>query len=139
MGAPLPLAWTLQAVASALALAATAWTFWRRRDPLLSAAMLLTASLLFVPYAFNYDMAALTAVLALLRERADNERIDRALILAVWAMPVVMMFGFFPGIAGSALALLAFGNRLFQRLRKEEAAQSSSAGSPSSAAVLSIT
>ncbi len=139
MGAPLPLAWTLQAVASALALAATVWTFWRRRDPLLSAAMLLTASLLFVLYAFNYDMAALTAVLALLRERADNERIDRALILAVWAMPVVMMFGFFPGIAGSALALLAFGNRLFQRLRKEEAAQSSSAGLPSSAAVLSIT
>ena len=141
MNAPLPLAWALQAITSALALAATVWTFWRKRDPLLSAALLFTASLLFTPYAFNYDMAALMAVLALMAQRADNQRIDRTLILALWALPVAMMFGFFPGIAGSALMLLAFGNRLFQRLRNAEIVQpsASSAGLSSSATVLSIT
>ncbi len=138
MNAPLPLAWSLQIVASALALAATVWTFRQRRDPVLSAAMLLTASLLFTPYAFNYDMAALVAVLALMRERQDNAPADVALILAVWAMPVVMMFGFFPHIAGSALVLLALGYRLFQRLRAAEALQPSAALA-SSATVLSIT
>jgi hypothetical protein len=78
-------------------------------------------------------------VLALMCARSDNENIDRALILAVWAMPVVMMFGFFPKIAGSALVLLALGNRLFQRLRKAEALHASSAVLASSATVLSIT
>jgi hypothetical protein len=138
MHAPLPLAWTLQAITSALALVATVWTFWKKRDPLLSIAMLLTASLLFTPYAFNYDMTALTAVLALMTARADNTRADRALILTVWAMPVVMMFGFFPGIAGSALVLLAFGHRLFRRLGETQPS-ASSAGAANSAAVLSIT
>jgi alpha-1,2-mannosyltransferase len=124
MGAQLPLAWTLQAITSLTALAATIWTFWRPRDPLLSAAMLLTASLLFTPYAFNYDMAALIAILAKLRERPDNTRADTALILAVWLLPVVMMFGFFIKMAGSTLVLLAFGNRIFERLRKQDIAQS---------------
>ncbi len=136
MDAPLPLAWALQALVSVIALAATVWTFWRPRDPLLSAAMLLTASLLFTPYAFNYDMAALVAILARLRERPDNTHADTALILAVWLLPVVMMLGFFIKMAGSALVLLAFGGRIFERLRKQEAMQSQNIAVP---AVLSAT
>ncbi len=86
MGAPIEFAWALQAVMSALALAVTLWTFAKKRDPMLSNAMLLVASILVTPYSFNYDMAALIAVLAQLRLRADNERVDVMLILAVWVL-----------------------------------------------------
>ena len=107
MGAPDVVAWALQAVAAVTALAAVAWTFCKRREPMLSNAMLLAASLLVTPYSFNYDMAALIAVLA---QRCvcglDNSRItDTALILIVWMLPVVMMLGFFVKLAGSALVL----------------------------------
>ena len=118
MGAPLEFAWVLQALASALALAAIVWTFRKKRDPMLSNAMLLVASLLVTPYSFNYDMAALIAVLAQMRLRPDNERVDLVLILAVWMLPAVMMLGFFVHVAGSALVLLALGNRLFERLKQ---------------------
>jgi len=121
MGASLDFAWALQAVTSALALAATVWTFRKTRDPMLSNAMLLVASILVTPYSFNYDMAALIAVLAQLRLRPDNERVDVMLILAVWMLPAVMMLGFFVHLAGSALILLALGNRLFERLRQTAA------------------
>ncbi len=46
-----------------------------------------------------------------MRLRPDNERIDVVLILAVWMLPAVMMLGFFVHVAGSALVLLALGNR----------------------------
>jgi hypothetical protein len=32
------------------------WAFWRRRDPVLSNALLITAAFAATPYAFNYDM-----------------------------------------------------------------------------------
>jgi hypothetical protein len=117
MGAPDAVAWGLQAMTSAIALAAVIWTFHKRRDPMLSNAMLLAASLLVVPYSFNYDMAALIAVLAQMRFRPDNTRVDTAMILIVWMLPVLMMLGFFVKLAGSALVLLALMNRLFERLR----------------------
>ncbi len=121
MGAPDAVAWALQAVTSAIALTAVIWTFRKRRDPMLSNAMLLAASLLVVPYSFNYDMAALIAVLAQMRLRPDNTRIDTALILIVWMLPLVMMLGFFVKLAGSALVLLVLMNRLFERMKQEDA------------------
>jgi hypothetical protein len=133
MGAPLSVAWALQAIVSVIALGATVWTFLKRRDPLLSAALLLTASLLVTPYAFNYDMAALIAVLARLGMRSGNERVDVVLILAVWMLPVVMMLGFFVQIAGSTLVLLALLNRLVERLRQPAIAPILSPGVVSSA------
>jgi alpha-1,2-mannosyltransferase len=121
LGLPLTVAWVVQGIASVLSLAAVVWTFWKTRDPMLSTALLLTASLVFTPYAFNYDMPALMIVLAQLRERADNDRTDVKFILAVWVLPVVMMVvGLFGNITGSALVLLAFGNRMLQRLRAWE-------------------
>jgi hypothetical protein len=124
MGAPDAVAWVLQAVTAVTALAAVVWTFRKRRDPMLSNAMLLAASLLVTPYSFNYDMAALIAVLAQIRLRPGNSRIDTALILIVWMLPVVMMLGFFVHLAGSALVLLVLMNRLFERLRQADAVPS---------------
>ena len=121
LGLPLQIDWILQGIVSALSLAAVIWTFWRRRDPMLSAALLLTASLVFTPYAFNYDMAALTILLAQLRERTDNTRTDTKFILAIWVLPVVMMVvGLFGNVTGSALLLIGFGYRLIQRLREQQ-------------------
>lgn len=138
MGSPLELAWALQALVSVATVAVVIWTFWRPRDPLLSIAILLTGSLLVTPYAFNYDMAALTIVLVKLRERGNNEATDRRLILAVWLLPVAMMFGLVPKIAGSVFVLLAFGARLLQRLALQSS-KASSSPVEASAATVSIT
>ena len=69
---------------SAAAVAAVIWTFWRRRDPVLSMALLITATFLVTPYSLNYDMVVLGWVAALLRQRQGNEPVDHYLIVAVW-------------------------------------------------------
>jgi alpha-1,2-mannosyltransferase len=136
VGLPLDIAWTLQALMSGAAIAATVWTFRCRRDPLLSTAMLLVSLLLVTPYAFNYDMAALTVILVKLRERADPA--GNWLILALWLMPITMMLDFLPKVPGSALVPLGLGIWLFSELRKEAAAHSAVSASVS-ASTVSIT
>lgn len=108
----------VQLPVSALAMSAVIWTYWRRRDPLLSMAMLFAASLLFTPYAFDYDMMGLTVVLAWLHLKTDGDAIDRTFILALWVLPIAMIpLGFLAHCAVSALLLLAFMNRLRMRLQ----------------------
>jgi alpha-1,2-mannosyltransferase len=87
---PLDVAWALQIATSLAAVAAVAWTYWRRRDPTLSTALLVTASFLVTPYAFNYDMVVFGWVIALLREKGGAPLDDR-LALAVWTLPVTAM------------------------------------------------
>src|SRR5262245_19921713 len=53
-GLGLGIAWTAQIVVSVLAIAAVIWTYVQRRDAELSTALLVTASFLVTPYAFNY-------------------------------------------------------------------------------------
>jgi hypothetical protein len=116
---PLDIAWALQIATSIAAVAAVAWTYWRRRDPVLSAALLVTASFLVTPYAFNYDMVVFGWVVALLREKGGAPLDDR-LALAVWTLPVMaMVMGLF-AIPGSALVLVAFAARLLWRLKEPE-------------------
>jgi alpha-1,2-mannosyltransferase len=113
---PLDVAWALQIAMSLLAVAAVVWTYWRRRDPVLSVALFVTASFLVTPYAFNYDMVVFGWVLALLRERGGTPLDDR-LAMAVWTLPVTaMLLGLF-GIPGSAAVLAAFAGRLLWRLK----------------------
>jgi len=59
----------------------------RRRDPLESAGVLLTASVLVSPYAFAYDMVVFGWLIAMLWPR----RPDRLLLLAVWTLPLTML------------------------------------------------
>jgi alpha-1,2-mannosyltransferase len=88
-------AWAVQAVSSCCALAAVIWTFWRRRDPVLSQALLVSATFLFSPWMLNYDMVVFGWVIALLRTREDETYADHALSLAVWTLPILMFpFGF---------------------------------------------
>jgi alpha-1,2-mannosyltransferase len=111
---PIPLAWALQAVMSAAAVAAVCWTFWRRRDETLSIALFVTASFLVTPYAFNYDMVVFGWVIALLRERGGTAFDDR-LAMLVWTLPITTLIGL-AGIPGSSLVLAAFAARLLWRL-----------------------
>ena len=72
----------------ARALAMVVWTFWRRRDPVLSMALFVTATFLFSPWMLNYDMVVFGFVVALLRQRDDNTPADHRLALVVWTLPV---------------------------------------------------
>jgi hypothetical protein len=113
---PLEVAWALQALTSLAAVAAVVWTYWRKRDPVLSVALFVTATFLVTPYAFNYDMVVFGWVLALLRDKGGTPFDDR-LAMAVWTLPITaMLLGLF-GIPGSAAVLAAFAARLLWRLK----------------------
>jgi len=110
-------AMAVQLPVSLAALGMVIWTFRRPRDPLLSTAMLLSAALVFTPYAFNYDMVGLTLVLLQLRQRADNDAIDMLFILALWLLPVgMMLFAALTHIGVGPILISAFMWRLWQRM-----------------------
>lgn len=118
MGLPLEIGWAAQMLETAFALAAVGWTFWRRRDPVLSLALLVTAIFMVTPYSLCYDMVVLGFVLALLRQRDDNAALDHALILVTWALPVLMMVtGILLHLPLAIVVLPAFAGRLLWRLR----------------------
>jgi hypothetical protein len=123
MHLPLAAAWAIQYATAALALAAVVWTYWKRRDPALSLALFVTATFLFTPYILNYDMVMFGFVVALLRDRPDNTMRDHWLLLAVWSLPVTMMFAGAIGIPLAPIVLIAFAcwllRRLVQRNRRE--------------------
>jgi len=120
IGLPDEWAWVVQAVSSCCALGAVIWTFWRRRDPVLSQALLVTATFLFSPWMLNYDMVVFGWVVALMRARADERPLDHGLALAVWMLPILMLpFGF--SHVPIALAVLPlFAARLVWRLAHGE-------------------
>ncbi len=123
VGLPLGVAWVAQAVVSAAAMAAVVWTFRRRRDPVLSTALLITAMFLMTPYALNYDMVVLGWVLALLRQREGNEPLDHNLIIAVWTLAATMMLAGLIHIPLAMPVLAAFAARLVWRLWRAEVRQ----------------
>jgi hypothetical protein len=120
MDLPAGLAWTMQGLVGAAALAAVAWTFWRRRDPALSLSFLITATFLVTPYILNYDMVVFGFVVALLRQRDDNTRRDHWLMLAVWTLPVTMMFAAVVHVPLAPIVLITFAYRLLWRLAQPD-------------------
>ena len=111
---------SLQALISLAAIAALIWTFWRRRDVDLSNALLVTATFLVTPYAFNYDMVVFGWVIIRLMDRSDNQPLDWVLMLAIWALPFATVPLGIAGLPLSFLPLLAFGLRLLQRMQNLE-------------------
>lgn len=127
LGLSASVAWAAQAIESAFALSAVVWTFYRRRDHVLSLCLLVTAIFLFTPYSYCYDMVVLVWVIALLRQRNDNAPLDHCLILLVWALPVAMMLiGVTLHIPLGIIVLPAFAGRLLWRLARAPAASQSS-------------
>src|SRR5262249_11001405 len=106
----------VQAVLSAITVAAVTWTFWRRRDRDLSNVLLVTASFLVTPYVFNYDMVVFGWVILKLIQRPDNDAWDYTLMLAVWAVPFLTVPIGMAGIPLSCLPAAALGARLVWRI-----------------------
>jgi hypothetical protein len=134
IGLPVSVGWAVQALAAGLTVVAVIWTFWRRRDPALSTAFLVTSIFLVTPYAMNYDMVVFGWVLALLRQRASQEPIDHYLVMAVWTLPVSMMLGGLACIPLGPLVLSAFAARLLWQLAQEKQSLSRAAGAAEPAA-----
>jgi hypothetical protein len=130
VGLPLSIDWLVQAITSAAALLMVVWTFWRKRDPVLSLALFVTATFLFSPWMLNYDMVVFGFVIARMRERADNEATDQWLMLAVWALPVAMLLFGAARIPIAMVVLPAFAARLLWRLWRGEAEVAAPAGAP---------
>jgi hypothetical protein len=128
---PMGLAWTLQAVVSVAAVAAVVWAYWKPRDPLLSRALLITATFVVTPYVFNYDMVVFGWLFAGLAARRDNAIWDYALMFLVWTLPVTTIVLGLLGIPGSALAFAALVGRLACRLRQSPRAYGLAAAAPS--------
>jgi alpha-1,2-mannosyltransferase len=117
-GLPLATAIIAQALLSAAAIAGVVWTFRRRRDPVLSNALFITAIFAATPYAFNYDMVVFGFVAITLINRTDNEPLDYWLLLAVWTVPFLTVPIGMAGVPASCLPIAALGGRLLWRLRK---------------------
>ena len=120
-------AWVVQAVVSAGAFGAVVWTFWRKRDPVLSQALLVTATFLFSPWILNYDMVVFGWIVALLRQRGDETLVDQCLSLALWMLPILMFPLGFAHIPSALLILPLFAARLLWRLAHSTSEQASSA------------
>jgi alpha-1,2-mannosyltransferase len=113
---PLGVAWAIQYAGTAFAFAAVVWTYWKRRDQNLSLALFVTATFLFTPYILNYDMVMFGFVVAQLRDRAGNTMRDHWLLLAVWSLPVTMMFAGAIWIPLAPVVLIVFACWLLRRL-----------------------
>jgi len=116
MNLPVQVAWAMQGLVAALALAAVVWAYWKRRDPALSLALFVTATFVVTPYILNYDMVVFGFVVALLRDRAENTKLDHWLLIAVWTLPGTMMLAAVGWIPLAPIVLIAFAGRLVWRL-----------------------
>lgn len=90
LGASNAVAWMVQIPFTTGAFAAVVWAFAKRRDPILVAGILLTASVLAGPYAFAYDMVIFGWLIAKLWPCLPCPA-DRILLVAVWTLPVTML------------------------------------------------
>jgi len=117
---PESVGWAMQGTVAVLALAGLAWTYWKRRDPALSLALFVTATFLLTPYILNYDMVMFGFVVALLRDRADNTMRDHWLLLAIWSLPVTMMFAGAIWIPLAPVVLMVFACWLLRRLAQSD-------------------
>jgi len=120
LGLPADAAWVVQALASAAAVIAVVWTYWRRRDPVLSTALLVTATFLATPWALTYDLVVLGWVVDLLRRRPDNDVNDHRLLIVVWTLPVSMLLAGAVHIPLAFVVLALFAGRLLWRLARQD-------------------
>ncbi|AWN48561.1 hypothetical protein DK419_21215 [Methylobacterium terrae] len=111
-GLPMNAAWILQALVAIPVLAAAIWAVRRTRDPVQRAGVLAAAAPLLTPYAFNYDLTALAAVLVW-RLSAAEKTVTRPgaepgrVTVFAWLAPTLMMPLQMMGFGGTPLVLVA--------------------------------
>jgi hypothetical protein len=112
MGVPYSLALGIQVVVSLGVIAVAAWAVRRIADPCARAYLLVTATLLATPYAFNYDMTALGAVLVWVMVGRLPHRAEAgpAYILAWLAPPATMMLALFESNLGPLITLFVLSS-----------------------------
>ncbi len=82
----------VQAPFTLLAAGLTAWAWWRRSCPLeLRAAVLMLATFVASPQAFNYDLIPASAAALVLLRRDHRVWLSLPLAILVWSTPVAMM------------------------------------------------
>jgi hypothetical protein len=109
-------AYAVQACFAAGSLAAVVWTYWRRRDPLLSYAMLVIAGLAATPYLMSYDLAIISWLMLALIASGAVIAPDRPMLLAVVVLPFLAIAGALAGVPASALILPLFGMLVARRM-----------------------
>ena len=90
LGLPTTVAMTAQAIGAVAAMWAV-WNGWRSdADPEAKAALLMAATFLASPQAFNYDLIP-AAFSALVLWRRDQSAIGQGVALMVWGLPILMI------------------------------------------------
>ena len=110
-GLEAPLGYALQALVT-LGVGAGVFALWRRRERRMRAcAAVMLGAVLASPYAFNYDMTVTSAAVLLVVLRlsvdSDTARLGRALMFAVWLLPMLVVFLNNAGVALAPLILAA--------------------------------
>lgn len=88
----LPVAWSLQALASLGALAAILWSQRQQGPAELKIAVALVAVFLATPYAFTYEMLIVYVAILLAGRCFDESRGERLVFVLVWLFPVFAIF-----------------------------------------------
>ena len=109
-------AYAIQACVAVLAGAAVVWTYRCRRDPLLSYAILIAASLAATPYLMSYDLVVVAWLILALAATGQVGAGERLLLLLVYFLPFLAIAGELFGLPGSALVLPLFAASLIRKL-----------------------
>lgn len=91
-----------QLVSSLAALGASAWIFWKRRDPAAQGAALCAATLLVTPYLFFYDFPLLAVGAALLG--APRNRFEIIALVFAWCAGLSLPIGYIVAVPLCPLA-----------------------------------
>ncbi|MBY0298365.1 MAG: DUF2029 domain-containing protein [Methylobacterium sp.] len=120
VGLPMGAAWGLQAAVSLPVMAAAIWAVRRTQDRTRRAAVLAVAAPLMTPYAFNYDLTAVAAVVVWRLLAAPAGSAPGGAMVAAWLCPALIMPLQIVGIGGFApVALLALFAALIREVRQE--------------------
>src|SRR5262249_50445237 len=107
VGLPYASALAVQVAFALPVLAAACWGVRRTADPCRRAFVLATAAPLVTPYAFNYDLTALTAVLVwMLVGRLPWRREGSVLVFLAWATPLALMYANMLKLGAAPLVLI---------------------------------
>jgi len=108
VGIPYTVALSIQLVVSAGVLITTVLMVRRCRDARSRAILIAAATPLITPYAFNYDLTALSAAIAwLVVERARLPDGGRLVLLTAWLVPALVMVPGFSTLGLAPLILIA--------------------------------
>jgi hypothetical protein len=122
-------AWAIQAAVAVPTLGASIWAVRRTADPVLRAGVLAAAVPLLTPYAFNYDLTAIAAVLVWRFLSREHPPLPTSVVALAWLAPTVIMPLQILGFGGMSLALITLFVALVREIA-QTSALSAQTGTP---------